>query len=102
MYDHEYFFINDDLFDIIQSTHQYNNISLNIISNECNKNYSQCDAMDISDDKICKKKRIFGNNIPPNNIQRRKHKITVDYINKSFDDFRLMNIDPPQKLAYEE
>ena len=31
--DHEYFFIHDDLFDIIQSTHQDKNIMLKFISN---------------------------------------------------------------------
>ena len=31
--DHEYFFILDDLFDIIKSTHQDKNVSLNMILN---------------------------------------------------------------------
>ena len=34
MSDHDFFCINKDLFDIIQSTHQEKNISLKIISNE--------------------------------------------------------------------
>ena len=45
--DHEYFSIHDDLFDIIQSTHQYNNISLSIILNENNENDSQYDEIEI-------------------------------------------------------
>ena len=34
MIDHDYFYINEDNFDRFQSTHQKNNISLRIISNE--------------------------------------------------------------------
>ena len=36
--DHEYFFIYDDIFDRIQSTHQYRNIMRKFISNEQNEN----------------------------------------------------------------
>ena len=35
--DHEYFFIHDYLFDIIQSTHQYINFLWKFISNEPNE-----------------------------------------------------------------
>ena len=38
---HEYFFINDDLFDIIQSTHQDRNIIWGFISKEPNENKYQ-------------------------------------------------------------
>ena len=34
--DHEYFCIHDDLFDIVQSTHQNKNIMWKLISNEPN------------------------------------------------------------------
>ena len=37
MSDHDYFFINEDLFNTVQSTHQKNNILLKIISNEPKK-----------------------------------------------------------------
>ena len=35
-------------------------------------------------------------------FQIKKWNISVNYINKSFDDFMLLNFDPPPKLAYEE
>ena len=54
---HEYFFIHDDLFDIIQSTHQDRNIIWGFISTEPNENKSQCEATEIHDDKIENKKR---------------------------------------------
>ena len=56
--DSEYFFIHEDLFDIIQSTHQDRNIMWKFISNEPNENESQSEATDIHDDKIQNKKRI--------------------------------------------
>ena len=57
MSDHEYFCIQDDIFDIIQSTHQDKNIVCEFIPNETNENESQSEATDIRDDKIQNKKR---------------------------------------------
>ena len=45
--DHKYFCIHDDLFDIIQSTHQDNNIMLKFISNEQSENEPQCEVTEI-------------------------------------------------------
>ena len=44
-----YFCINEDLSDIIQSTHQENNMLSKIISNEDSKNDSQFDSAEICD-----------------------------------------------------
>ena len=72
------------------------------ISNEPNEHYSQCDATEICDDKICNKKSMFSNNTRRHTFQIKRKKILVDYKNKSFDDFRLLIVDTPQKLAYKE
>ena len=50
--DHEYFFIHDDLFDRIQSTHQDRNILWRFISNEPNEDESQSEATEIHNDNI--------------------------------------------------
>ena len=42
--DHEYFFIHDDIFDRIQSTHQDRNILWRFISNELNEDESHSEA----------------------------------------------------------
>ena len=57
--DHKYFFIRDDIFDRIQSTHQYNNIMLKFIFNEPNENEYQCEVTEICDDKIHNNKRTI-------------------------------------------
>ena len=82
MSDHEYFFIREYIVDRTKSNYQGNNISLNIILNEPNKNYSNCDETEIYDDKICKKKRVFGNNTPWHNLQINREKNSVDYSNR--------------------
>ena len=102
MSDREYFFIHGDIFDIIQSNRQDKNISLNIIPKEPNENDSQCDTTEICDDKICKKKMYFSNNTPRNTLQRNRQKLSADYRGKVFDNFRLLIVDPPQKLDYEK
>ena len=102
MSDHEWFCVHDNLCDIIQSTDQENNVSLKIISNEPNENDSQCDAIYICDENICKRKSNFGNNKLPHNLQRKRQKNPGDYRNKLFDKFRLTNIEPPPKLACED
>ena len=66
---HEYFCIHDDIFDRNQSTRQANNTSLNIASNEPNKDDSQCGSIDIFDYNICKKNKLFINNVPRHTIQ---------------------------------
>ena len=73
-----------------------------MILNEPNKNYSQCDATDICNENSFNKKKHFSNNTPYNTIKINRQKISVKYGNKSFDDFRFLFIDPPQKLAYEK
>ena len=75
MSDNEYFCIHDIIFDKIQSTHQYNNISLNIISNEPNEHDSKCDAIEIFDYKKCNKNSEFGMNKLRHNIQRNREKL---------------------------
>ena len=59
---HEYFRVYDDLFDIIQSSHQYNNITLNFILNKPNENVSQGEATEILDNKIQKKNGLLTRN----------------------------------------
>ena len=39
---------------------------------------------------------------PKHTLQRKRQKISVDYRNKSFDDFRLMIVDPTPELDSEE
>ena len=73
-----------------------------MILNEPNKNYSQCDATDICNENSFNKKKHFSNNTPYNTIKINRQKISVKYGNKSFDDFRFLFIDPPQKLAYDK
>ena len=79
-------FINDDLFDIIQSTHQDKNILWEFISNETNENESQSEATEIHNDKIRNKNRSITKKSTNHNIQRKSQK-RVDYRDKSFDDF---------------
>ena len=66
------------------------------------KNASQCDATEIYDDKIFKKKRTVGNNTPKHNFQKNRQKISVNYRKISFDDFRLKIVDPPPEIPDEE
>ena len=99
MLDHEYFFIHDDIFDRIQSTHQDNNITLNFIYNEPNENESQREVTDIFDDMIQNKNRTINNTSTKNNLQRKRQKISVEYRNKSFDEFRIIIVDPTLELC---
>ena len=39
---------------------------------------------------------------PKHNLQRNRQKISFDYRNKSFDDLRLMIVDPHQNLKSDE
>ena len=71
MVDHEYFCIHGDLFDIIKSTHQDNNIILKFISNESNENESQCGTTKICDDNIQNKKITINKKSTKHTLQRK-------------------------------
>ena len=68
------------------------------ISNEPNLNESLSELIEIFDDKIQKKKSNISKKSPKHTFQRKRQKFSVDYRGKSFDAFRLMIVDPPQKL----
>ena len=72
------------------------------ISNETSENESHSEATEICDDKIQKKKSNINKKSPKHTLQRKRQKITIDYRNKSVDDFRLMIVDPSQKMDSEE
>ena len=61
-------------------------------SNEPNENESQSEATDIHNNKIQNKKRSNTKTPTKHTLQRKKQK-TVDFMEKSFDDFRLMIVD---------
>ena len=69
--------------------------------NELNEDESQSEATETHNDKIQNKKRNANNSSTKHNIQRKRQK-PVDYNNNSFDDFRLMIVDPHPKLDSEE
>ena len=75
---------------------------LKFISNEPNENESLCEAIYIRDDIIQKKKRNSSKISPKHTLQIKRHKISVDYRNKSFDDSKLMILDPPPNLYSQE
>ena len=50
--DHEYFFIHDDLFDRIKSTHQDQIFLWNFSYNEITEDESQSESMETQNDKI--------------------------------------------------
>ena len=75
---------------------------LKFISNEPNENESHCDATDICDDKIQNRKMNISKEKPKHNLKIKRQKISVDYSNKSFYEFRLIFVDPPKKLDSEE
>ena len=72
--DHDYVCIHDDIFDRIQSTHQYINIIWGFISNETNGNESQSESTEIHDDNIQKKKRIITNKSTKHTLRRKMQK----------------------------
>ena len=74
----------------------------NFIPNEQNENEYQCESTQICDDKIQNKKRDINKKLTKNTLQRKRQKKLVDSRNKSFDDFRITIVDPPQKLDSEE
>ena len=97
---HEYFCIHGDVFDIIKSTHEDRNIMWKFISYEPNEIESRIEATDIHDNNIQNKKRSITKKSTNHTLQKKRQKI-VDYRDKSFDDFRLIIVDPPPKLDSE-
>ena len=81
MYDHEYFCIHDDLFDIFQSTHQDRNVLWRFISNEPNEDESQSEVTEIQNDNIQNNKRT-AKNIQPSILFREisKNQLTMRII----------------------
>ena len=73
--DHKYFCIHDDIFDIIQSTHQYRNIMQEFISNEPNENEYQSEATEIHDERIQNKKRSITKKSTKHNLQIKRKQI---------------------------
>ena len=69
--------------------------------NELNEDESQSEATETHNDKIQNKKRTANKYSTKHNIQRKRQK-PVDYRNNSFDDFRLMIVDPRPKLDSDE
>ena len=79
---HKYFYIHDDLFDIIQSTHQDINMLWSFISNEPNEDESKSEATEIHNEKIQNKKRTDNKYSTNNNLQRKRQKqFTIGIIN---------------------
>ena len=99
--DNEYFCINDDIFYRIQSTHQDRIVLWNFSYNEQNEDESQSEATDTHNDKIQNKKRTANIYSTKHTLQRKSQK-PVEYRNNSFDDFRLMIVDPHPKLDSDE
>ena len=97
MSDHEYFCIHCDIFDRIKSTRQDRIFVWRFISNEPNEDESQSEATETHNDRIQNKKRN-ANKYSTNHTLQRKSQKPVDYRKNSFDDFRLMIVDPHLKL----
>ena len=71
------------------------------ISNEPNEDEYQSEAIDIHNDKI-QNKDITANKCSTKHTPQIKRQKTVDYRKNSFDDFRLILLDPPPKLDSDE
>ena len=80
--DHETFFIHDDLFDRIKSTHQDKNIMWKFIANEPNENESPSEATEICDYKTQKKKRAISKKSTKHTLQIKRQNISVEYRGK--------------------
>ena len=93
--DHEYFFIQDDLFDQTLSTDQNNNVTLNIIP----KDILFPSINDISIDSIIKLRKRCEMFSSRHILQRKLQKTVNDYSNKSIDDFKLIVVYPLTKLT---
>ena len=72
------------------------------ILTEPNETKSKSEATDICDNNIQNKKRNVTNKSPKRTLQRKRHKIAVDYRDKVFDELRLIIVDPLSKLDGEE
>ena len=99
--DREYLCIHDDLFDRIKSTHQDQIFLWKLSFNELNEYESQSEATETHNDKIKNKKRTANNFSNKHTIKIKRQK-PVDYKKNSFDDFRLMILDPHPKLESDE
>ena len=75
---------------------------LKFISNKPNENGSQFEVTVICDDRIQNKKNNIKNKSTKHNLHIKRQKVSVDYRNTSFDDFRIMNIVTTPKLDSEE
>ena len=69
--------------------------------NEQNEDESQSEATETHNDKIQNKKRTSNKYSTKHTIQRKRQK-PVAYRNNSFDEFRLMIVDPHPKLDSDE
>ena len=93
--------MHDDLFDIIQSNHKDRNILWRFISNEPKEDESQSEATEIHNDKIQNKKRSANKYSTNHTIQRKRQK-PGDYKKDSFDDFKVIIVDPPPEWNSDE
>ena len=89
--------MHDDLFDRIKSTHQDQNHLWKFSFNELNEDEYQSEATETHNEKIQNKKRTANKYSTKNTFQRKRQK-PVDYRNNSFDDFRLIIVDPHPKM----
>ena len=69
--------------------------------NELNEDEYQSEATETPSYRIKNKERTANKSPTKHNIQRKGQK-SVDYRKNSFDDFRLMIVDPHQKLDSDE
>ena len=69
--------------------------------NEPNEDESQSEATETNNDKIQNKKKTANKYSTKHTLQRKRQN-SVDYSNNSFDDFRLMIVDPHPKLDSDE
>ena len=99
--DHEYFCIHADLFDRIQSTHQYNFFCGGLYQINQMKMNLRVKQQRQNNDRIQNNKRTANKYSTKHNIQRKRQK-PVDYRKNSFYDFRLMIVDPHPKLDSDE
>ena len=91
------FFINDDIFDRIKSTHQDQKFLWKFLFNEPNEDESQSEATETHNERIQNKKRTANKYSTKHTLQRKRQK-PVDYRKNSLDDFRFIIIDPHPKL----
>ena len=66
---------------------------MEVLSNEPNEDESQSEVIETHNDKILNKKMNANKYSTNNNLQKKRQK-SVDYRKNSFDDFRVMIVDP--------